>query len=341
MDIDIAKAIIDTEMNADDGFEEVTIEYFGGEPFLSFNVMKEVHEYLISKKWGKKYIAFVTTNGTLLTEEIKKWLYDHKNTLVCGLSLDGYKEIHDKNRSNSFDKIDLEFFSKTWPKQTVKMTVSDLSLPHLADSVIFAHKSGFEVSCNLAYGIDWSNKEMKEILSRELNKLIEFYLDNPEIDPCSMLSLGIERLSETNIKITKWCGAGTHMRTYDVTGERYPCQFFMPLSIGEERAEEAKNLSFVQEIPLERLDKNCRECPFVAACPNCCGYNYFSTNSLYKRDKHQCKLTQLMFAATANLKYKQYEMGILKPEGDQLYYLLNGIAITQEWLKNNENDLFN
>ena len=46
-----------------------------------------------------------------------------------------------------------------------------------------------------------------------------------------------------------------------------------------------------------------------------------------------------MFVATAFLKYKQYTLGMLKPEGDQLYYLLNGIVIAQEWAATNGIDI--
>ena len=61
----------------------------------------------------------------------------------------------------------------------------------LADGVIALHKKGFLVSCNLAYGLDWSNPENADILNRELHKLIAFYLENPDIEPCSMLEMDI------------------------------------------------------------------------------------------------------------------------------------------------------
>ena len=65
----------------------------------------------------------------------------------------------------------------------VKMTISRETLPTMAEGVIYAHKRGFEVSCNLAYGIDWSDPDNVAILDRELHKLIDFYIANPQITP--------------------------------------------------------------------------------------------------------------------------------------------------------------
>ena len=78
--------------------------------------------------------------------------------------------MHNINRSNSYDDIDLDFFLEMYPAQDVKMTISKDTLPNLAEGVIELHHKGFLVSCNLAYQIDWSAEENVEILNRELNK---------------------------------------------------------------------------------------------------------------------------------------------------------------------------
>lgn len=86
------------------------------------------------------------------------------------------------------------------------MTVSRETLPALADGVIDLHRKGFIVSCNLAYDIDWSSHENEKILERELDKLIEFYLANPEIEPCSMLEMGISNVGLVQDSVSVlWC----------------------------------------------------------------------------------------------------------------------------------------
>ena len=331
MSFSTAKKIIDEELNAEDGFDHVQIEYFGGEPFLAFEELKAIHEYLLSKRWKKSYRVNVTTNGTLVHGEIKQWLYDHRDTIVCSLSLDGNRIAHNINRCDSFDQIDISFFQKTWPNQSIKMTISALSLPYLAESVVFAHQKGFVVNCNLAYGIDWSEHANINELRKQLSTLINFYIENPNIEPCSMLSYNIGMVQKDNSKVRKWCGAGTHMPTYSVNGEKYACQFFLPLSLGEDKAKAAKHLTFIQDIPLLLLDQKCQVCPFVSICPSCCGSNYMDSGNLYKKDDNQCKLTKIIIQANSFFQYLRLSNDLLGISEDEKYRLLNGILITQEY----------
>ena len=188
MPLDLAKQIIDKEMKKEDYSELVCFDFFGGEPFLEFDKIKSLTEFIQNQNYKKPFDLFIGTNGTLVHGEIQKWLIENKEFVNCGLSLDGNKFMQDINRSNSFDKIDLDFFVKNYPNIIIKMTVSKETLPYIAEGVIFLHKVGFkQITCNLAYGIDWRDKENEKKLQDQLNLLIDFYLSNPELKPCSML----------------------------------------------------------------------------------------------------------------------------------------------------------
>lgn len=334
MSLETAKKIILAEMNKDDGFEFVYLDFFGGEPFLQFETLKEIVAFVKEQRFRKPYIMFATTNGTLIHGEVQKWLLENLDCFVIGLSLDGTKQMHDINRCNSFDKIDLEFYKKYYPAQGVKMTISDKTLPMLFDGVKFCHDNGLVCNCNLAFGIDWSNEENQEILSRELMKLIDYYLAHPEIKPCSLLDTDIIKLGYDNIseKNQKWCGAGTHMNTYDVDGNVYPCQFFMPLSAGEEKSKKAKDIVFHKDIPAELLDDKCKDCVVKAACPTCYGSNYVSTGNLYKKDDNMCKLTKITLKARSYLRARQWEMGQLKLTEEEEQVLLRSVLKIQNEL---------
>lgn len=52
--------------------------------------------------------------------------------------------MHNVNRSNSYDDIDLDFFLEMYPEQDVKMTVSRETLPHLAEGVIELHQKDLQ-----------------------------------------------------------------------------------------------------------------------------------------------------------------------------------------------------
>lgn len=299
MDFGIAKSILETELNGNEDYDIVAIDLFGGEPFLAFDLMQKIVSYLRTQTYKKRYFLSVSTNGTLVHGDIQKWLIENSDLLTIGLSLDGTKEMHDINRCNSFDLIDLDFYKKYYSDQSVKMTISQESLSQLFEGVKFCHENGLTVNCNLAYGIDWSNPNNKEILERELMKLINYYIDKPNITPCSIIGSAIHQIGyDGESKLShKWCGAGTHISTYDVEGNQYPCQFFTPLSAGEEKSKKAKTIEFLDYIPDSLLSPECVICPIKEACPTCYGSNYVSTGNIYQKDINMCELTKIIILA--------------------------------------------
>lgn len=71
-----------------------------GEAFLDFNKLKSYIEYIADSPYIS---AYTITNGTIdLSDE--EWLFLERHRIKVGLSVDGYKELHNKNRCNSFDK---------------------------------------------------------------------------------------------------------------------------------------------------------------------------------------------------------------------------------------------
>lgn len=329
MSFDNAKSIIKQELLAEDGFTDVAIEFFGGEPFLEFDTIKKIYSYVWDNRWVKNRLCSATTNGTLVCGEIKEWLEKHRKRFWCCLSLDGTKEMHDENRCNSFDDIDFEFFKKMWPEQGIKMTISNHTLSSLSKGVQYAHYLGFDVSCNLAYGTDWNDNETYSLLENQLYDLIDFYLNNPDIKPCSMLSMAIEQVAIDKEKTRKWCGAGTQMHTYDVYGKLYPCQFFMPLSVGKEKAEQARKIVFNEEIPIEKLDNKCQSCRAKNICSTCYGSNYMQYGNIYKKNDVECKLTKLMLLACSYFMYMRWEAKQIELSDSEEYRLLKAIEIIQ------------
>lgn len=83
--------------------KELHISFFGGEPLIQFyKVIQPLLKYAITKcdeRNIKLDISF-TTNGVLLNEKIIDWLrpINEKQSIGWQITLDGYKEIHDKSR---------------------------------------------------------------------------------------------------------------------------------------------------------------------------------------------------------------------------------------------------
>lgn len=324
--------IIEHEFRNSDGFDEIEFDLFGGEPFLEFCSIKKIVNYVKNRQLNKPYCFFASTNGTLIHGEIKNWLSCQKN-FYCGLSYDGTPSMQDINRSNSSERIDLKFFKEMYKEQEIKMTISKETLPKLYEGVVFLEDFGFSVSCNLAYGIDWSDQENALTLEHQLKKLISRYLKNPEIKPCRLLRNNIDNLSRRLDKNFVYCGAGTSMISYDVDGKSYPCQFFMPLSCGEEKAKHSNSIKFHQSIiPNELLDTKCRCCVIKNICPTCYGANYVESNNIYKHSDSYCKLTKIITKAKSYFRAQQWELGQIKLSKDDEIAMLNSILIIQNKL---------
>ena len=108
MDFQMAKKAIDFALERSSDSRRLSIGFYGGEPFLEFELIKQCINYVHEMVEGKDVLFTVTTNGTLLTEDKMKFLSENDVQVV--ISLDGMKEEHDRNRKfanglGSFDVI--------------------------------------------------------------------------------------------------------------------------------------------------------------------------------------------------------------------------------------------
>ena len=86
------------------------VDFFGGEPMMNWDVVKQLVEYArsVEKEHGKNFRFTFTTNGVLLNDEVIDFLNREMHNVV--LSLDGRKETNDRFRrdyagNGSYDKI--------------------------------------------------------------------------------------------------------------------------------------------------------------------------------------------------------------------------------------------
>lgn len=97
MDWDTARKALDFlyERNGESD-NDLLIGFYGGEPLLEFDLIKKCVDYSY-KLFPSKNLQFnITTNTTLLSPEIARYLLEHNFTIT--LSIDGPEEIHDRNR---------------------------------------------------------------------------------------------------------------------------------------------------------------------------------------------------------------------------------------------------
>lgn len=72
-----------------------------GEAFLDFDLLKTYISYIQNNEWIQ---AYTITNGTIdISDEDIRFLETHG--INVGFSIDGYKELHDNMRCNSFEHV--------------------------------------------------------------------------------------------------------------------------------------------------------------------------------------------------------------------------------------------
>lgn len=283
--------------------DDIHIGFIGGEPMLEFELIRDICEYTWQRQASKPYIFFATTNGTILTEEMKQWLISNIQRFKLQLSLDGNRETQNFNRSNSFDKIDIPFFQKYYLDQGVKMTVSEYSIQHFAENVKFIHSLGFDVhGSNLAEGnFEWDNDNNLKILAEQLTELVDFYVAHPEIKPCQLLD---KTLAFCEQKITvrkKYCGIGYGANFFDYDGTEYPCPYCTPMTFTRQELDSIQKTDFANDDNF--IDEDCYEnCYLYPVCSSCAGNNYLQTGKFNKHERSKCRVNKLTALFIAELQ---------------------------------------
>jgi len=99
MNEETARRSIDFLFAKAGGNQEVNVIFFGGEALLNFKLMRDIVAYAQEKgRTANKKVDFsLTTNGTLLTDEIIDFFQEHRFGVT--VSIDGPQDLHDKRRS--------------------------------------------------------------------------------------------------------------------------------------------------------------------------------------------------------------------------------------------------
>lgn len=110
MSFEVGKRALDFLVENSGSRHNLEVDFFGGEPLMNFDVVKQLVKYArtIEKEKNKNFRFTLTTNGMLIDDDVIDFANREMSNVV--LSLDGRKEIHDKyrvdyNGKGSFDKI--------------------------------------------------------------------------------------------------------------------------------------------------------------------------------------------------------------------------------------------
>ena len=326
MSFDACKSCVDWMFDniLNDNNKRAEITFFGGEPLLRFELIKAVYDYTIDKHRSDNYRFFASTNGTVITEEMKEWFHNHKDRFILGLSLDGGRESQNANRSHSFDLIDFDFFHSNWPKQNVKMTISEKSIHRYAEDVKFIHSLGFGINgADLCVGtFNWSSDEYIKVLAPQLHNLIAYYLDHPDhynaLFQRDLASCAAKKVRKKN------CGCGDRVHYFDSDGIHYPCTFITPMTFSKTEIQEIKKTDFCNIDNF--VDEDCFDsCYIYQICRTCHAEDYLATKSFKHYDKSKCRMRIMEAIVLAEYNARLIQKNPCVYDDAKLYYTIEAI----------------
>ena len=110
MSFEVGKQALDFLMEHSGARRNLEVDFFGGEPLMNWQVVKDLVHYArsVEKERGKNFRFTLTTNGVLIDDDVIDFANREMHNVV--LSLDGRKEIHDRFRvdyagQGSWEKI--------------------------------------------------------------------------------------------------------------------------------------------------------------------------------------------------------------------------------------------
>ena len=98
MSFEVGKQALDFLVKHSGKRHNLEVDFFGGEPLMNFQVVKDLVAYArsIEKEAGKNFRFTLTTNGMLIDDDVIDFANREMSNVV--LSLDGRKEVHDRYR---------------------------------------------------------------------------------------------------------------------------------------------------------------------------------------------------------------------------------------------------
>ncbi len=241
MPFETAKAAIDFVIASSKGRRNIEVDFFGGEPLMNFEVVKQTVAYArsIEKEHGKNFRFTITTNGMLLDDE--KAAYINREMHNCVLSLDGRKEVNDKMRvtaagKGSYDVIvpkfkkliasrDGEYYVRgTFTKFNTDFSEDVRHVRELGFTQISVEPVVSPASCPWAL----TEKEVPAVLA-EYEKLAFYILDlKKKGDKINFFHFNIDLDDGPCIlKRLKGCGCGSEYVAVTPDGDIYPCHQFV------------------------------------------------------------------------------------------------------------------
>ena len=310
MSFEVGKRALDFLIENSGSRRNLEVDFFGGEPLMNFDVVKQLVAYArsIEKQHNKNFRFTLTTNGMLIDDDVIEFANRECSNVV--LSLDGRKEIHDRYRvdyagNGSWEKIVPKFQklveARGGKDYYMRGTFTHANPDFLKDIQVMLDLGFTELSMEpvvCAPGDPAALTEAdKAIVMDQYEKLAELMRRrDKEGRPFTFYHYMIDLTGGPCIyKRISGCGSGTEYMAVTPWGDLYPCHQF----VGEEKFKLGDIFSGVSNTAIQNefaacnvyARPECHDCWARLYCSGGCAANaYHSTGSIRGVYQYGCDL---------------------------------------------------
>lgn len=242
MSFEVGKKALDFLVANSGNRVNLEVDFFGGEPLMNWDVVKQLVEYgrSLEKANNKKFRFTLTTNGVLLNDEIMEYLNKEMSNVV--LSLDGRKEVNDNMRpfrtgKGSYDLIVPKFQkladSRNQTDYYVRGTFTRDNLDFSEDVKHFADLGFKQMSIEPVVGPEEDpysirEKDLPQIMEEYDKLALEYIKREKEGNGFGFFHFMIDLNQGPCVyKRLSGCGSGTEYLAVTPWGDFYPCHQFV------------------------------------------------------------------------------------------------------------------
>jgi len=310
MSFEVGKRALDFLVENSGTRRNLEVDFFGGEPLMNFQVVKDLVAYArsIEKEKGKNFRFTLTTNGMLVDDDVIEFANKECHNVV--LSLDGRKEIHDEfrvdyNGKGSWETIVPKFQKFVEAREGkgyyMRGTFTHRNPDFLKDIQQMLDLGFSELSMEPVVCAEGDPSALTEedlpVVMEQYEKLAELMLQRDEEGkPFTFYHYMIDLTGGPCIyKRISGCGSGTEYMAVTPWGDLYPCHQF----VGEEKFKLGDIWEGVTNHAIQCEFANCnvyahpecRDCWARLYCSGGCAANaYHSTGSVTGVYEYGCKL---------------------------------------------------
>lgn len=242
MSYEVGKKALDFLVKNSGSRVNLEVDFFGGEPLMNFQVVKDLVAYgrSLEEPYHKKFRFTLTTNGVLLNDDIIAFANQEMSNVV--LSVDGRKEVHDRMRplaggQGSYDLVIPKFKkvaeSRNQTNYYVRGTFTHFNKDFAADVCHLADMGFEQISIepvvapeSEAYAL--VEADIPQILEEYDKLAVELIKRHKEGKGFQFFHFMIDLKGGPCVyKRLSGCGSGTEYLAVTPWGDLYPCHQFV------------------------------------------------------------------------------------------------------------------